>query len=93
MGDKATGRRIEKFSAADVIAHGREARRRRRPIWTNPFTRERADLWRKGWRRPQDPGRRSNTEEAGRLRRTGFVSSPESERLVLATTPRVGSTM
>ena len=49
-----TGRRIENFSSADVIAHGREARRKRRPIWTNPFTRERADLWRRGWRRPQD---------------------------------------
>ena len=55
MSDKATGQRIENFSSADVIAHGREARRKRRPIWTNPFTRERADLWRKGWHRPQDP--------------------------------------
>lgn len=49
MGKKSEGRRIENFSSADVIAHGREARRKRRPIWTNPFTKERADLWRKGW--------------------------------------------
>ena len=55
MGEKPTGQRIENFSSADVFAHGREARRKRRPIWTNPFTRERADLWRKGWHRPQDP--------------------------------------
>ena len=55
MVQKSDGRRIENFSSADVIAHGREARRKRRPIWTNPFTRERADLWRKGWHRPHDP--------------------------------------
>ena len=32
MSKKTTGRRIEHFSSADVIAHGREARRKRRPI-------------------------------------------------------------
>ena len=46
---------LENLSDADVIAHGREARPRRRPIWTNPFLRDRAALWRKGWHRPQDP--------------------------------------
>jgi hypothetical protein len=51
MGEKSEGQRLENFSSADVIAHGREARRKRRPIWTNPFTKERADLWRKGWHR------------------------------------------
>ena len=55
MVQKSPGRRIENFSSADVIAHAREARRKRRPIWTNPFTRERADLWRRGWHRPHDP--------------------------------------
>ena len=49
MGEKSEGRRIENLSLAEVIAHGREARCKRRPIWTNPFTKERADLWRKGW--------------------------------------------
>ena len=42
MSAKSPGRRIEHFSVADVIARGREARRKRRPIWTKPFTRERA---------------------------------------------------
>ena len=65
MSKKTTGRRIENFSSADVIAHGREARRKRRPIWTNPFTRERADLWRKGWRRPQDPVMDAQPREDG----------------------------
>lgn len=49
------GQRIENFSPEDVAAHAREARRHRRPIWTNPFTRERAALWRKNWKRPADP--------------------------------------
>lgn len=76
MGDKATGRRIENFSSADVIAHGREARRRRRPIWTNPFTRERADLWRKGWRRPQDPGPEVEPREGGPFTQNGLRKLP-----------------
>ena len=45
MDEKPKGRRVENFSDADVIAHGREARRKRRPIWTNPFLKERAALW------------------------------------------------
>ena len=55
MSEKSKGRRMENFSDVDVIAHGREARRKRRPIWTNPFLRERAALWRKAWHRPHDP--------------------------------------
>ena len=48
MKEKWVGRRLENFSDADVIAHGREARKKRRPIWTNPFMRDRAALWKKG---------------------------------------------
>ena len=47
MSARLSGRRIENFSSAEVIADGREARRKRRPIWTNPFRNERAALWRK----------------------------------------------
>ncbi len=49
MGEKSGGRRIENVSSVDVIAHGREVRCKRRPTWTNPLTKERTDLWRKGW--------------------------------------------
>ena len=55
MNEKSKGRRVENFSDADVIAHGREARRKRRPIWTNPFLKERAALWKKGWHQSHDP--------------------------------------
>ena len=64
MSAKSPGRRIENFSAADVVEHGREARRKHRPIWTNPFLRERAALWRKGWHRPQDQVEPSEPPEA-----------------------------
>lgn len=74
MSAKSPGRRIENFSAADVIEHGREARRKRRPIWTNPFLRERAALWRKGWHRPQDeaepPARPAVNTVTSAVRRT-----------------------
>ena len=43
MSGKPSGRRIENFSSADIVAHGREARRKRRPIWTE----DRAARW---WR-------------------------------------------
>lgn len=76
MSKNATGRRIENFSSADVIAHGREARRKRRPIWTNPFTRERADLWRKGWRRPQDPVVDVQPHEDGPFTQNGLRKAP-----------------
>ena len=50
------GQRLENLENADVVAHARRARRNRRPIWTNPFTRERAALWRKSWRGPRGVG-------------------------------------
>ena len=71
MSKKPPGLRIENFSAADVIAHGREARRKRRPIWTNPFTRERAELWRKSWHRPHDPVEASDLAEDDPLVKIG----------------------
>ena len=55
MDERPKGRRVENFSDADVIAHGREARRKGRPIWTNPFLKERGALWRKGWHQPHEP--------------------------------------
>ena len=48
------GRRVEGFSEREVVEHGREARRKRQPIWANPFYGGRAALWRKGWRRSVD---------------------------------------
>ena len=48
------GQRLETFSYEDVVEHARQARPKRRPIWTNPFHGERAALWRKAWRRPHD---------------------------------------
>ena len=71
MAERPPGRRIEHFSHADVIAHGREARRKRRPIWTNPFLRERAALWRKAWRRPDDPVEPANLPEEALFRKIG----------------------
>lgn len=55
MNKNPKGKRIENFSDADVIAHGHEARRKGRPISANPFLRDRAALWRKGWHRSDDP--------------------------------------
>lgn len=76
MGDKAAGRRIEGFSSADVIAHGKEARRKRCPIWTNPFTRERADLWRRGWHRPQDSVADAEPRERGPFAQDSLRKAP-----------------
>ena len=80
MSEKAAGRRIENFSSADVIAHGREARRRRRPIWTNPFTRERADLWRKGWHRAHDAVADVAPCDDGPFTRNAGLKDPSQDR-------------
>ena len=66
MSKEPKGRRMENFSDADVIAHGREARRKRRPIWTNPFLKERAALWRKGWNQPHEPAEKNRSRNAAR---------------------------
>ena len=50
------------FSAEDVVEHARQARRNRQPVWTNPFHGERADLWRKAWRRAHDRLRDASDE-------------------------------
>ena len=72
MSVKPSGRRIENFSSADIIAHGREARRKHRSIWTNPFRNERAALWRKGWHRPHDPVEASDFRESDPLLKIGI---------------------
>ena len=76
MSGKPSGRRIENFSSADIVAPGREARRKRRPIWTNPFRNERAALWRKGWHRPQDPVEASDLPEDDPLVKKGIFKFP-----------------
>ena len=71
MNEKLKGQRIEYFSDADVIAHGREARRKGRPIWTNPFLKERAALWRKAWHRSHNPVEQANLQEDARFTKIG----------------------
>ena len=75
MNEKTKGKRIEYFSDADVIAHGREARRKGQPIWTNPFMKERAGLWRKAWYGSHEP-----VGQAERMKRY-WAKRKKAERL------------
>ena len=69
MNEKPKGRRVENFSDADVVAHGHAARRKGRPISANPFLKDRAGLWRKGWHRSGDPVKPDDLQKEARFRK------------------------